>query len=257
MPNETNSNPPRTRLDLPQALLCLAILTAFSGCISLKPDAPADSGFLEHPGKMATAKYISARWVSEKYIAKKDDYTKIIVRPIITEYLIKTSDWKHIKVKSEDRIRLDAKELAKSMEDQLREGFQSGKAKKLTLVDSPDANTLVLEIALVELVPTDVVRTAAGDVAGFFVPGGGLASTGAGGSIAVEVRMRDAQTKEILAMAKDRRVDKISALDLINLTPYGHAKRNIEDWVEALIDWFNIPPEEEVELASRLTLVAW
>jgi hypothetical protein len=237
--------------------VCLLLLALLSGCSHLKAEPAEDAGFLESPERMATAEHINARWVSEEYVAGKAGYTRIVVRPVSIDYLKKTADWTHVEILSEEQIRKDARELADYMEAELKAAFRRGDARALTLTDSSGPGTLLVEIAIVELVPTDVVSNAAGHVAGHLVPGGSAVSAFAAGSIAVEVRIRDSETSEVLGMAKDRRVDKISAVNVAGLTPYRHAIENIDDWVEALVAWFNLPPEEEVEVAHPITLLAW
>ena len=228
-----------------------------TGCSVLKPDAAPDSGFLEGPEKMREGEAISARWSSDYYRQHKSEYKKIYVAPVSTAYLEKTGDWKHIQVSSEVEIKQDAREMADYMEEQFKKAIREGKAEKFSLADRPGPNTITMELAIVELVPTDVARNAAGQVVGFFVPGGGLVSAGAGGSIAMEGRTKDSQSGQMLSMVKDRRVDKIAPIDVAGLTPYRNAKKNIDDWVDGFVDSFNTPVDEKVHINSGVTLSPW
>lgn len=228
-----------------------------TGCSALKPSPAADSGFLEQPERLVAEDAISGKWVSEKYISNKENYKKILIKPINIDYLKKTGDWSHIQVSSEDEIKKDAAELAAYFESRLREAFEKGEVKDYILAETPGPDTMSLEIALVEVIPTDVARNAAGNVVGFFVPGGGLVSAGAGGSIAFESRITDSATGEVLIMAKDRRKDKITPVDIAGLTAYRHARQNINDWVDGFVYAFNSPIEEKVRVSAPITLSPW
>ena len=103
----------------------------------------------------------------------------------------------------------------------------------------------------------DVVRNAAGTVVGMLVPGGGLVSTGAGGSIAIEGRFVAYDTGEALAKFKDREKPKITPVDLGGLTPFQHAKTSIDDWSEQIREIVSHPRGTPVADSSPFTLSPW
>lgn len=243
--------------------MALVLLYVFAtiGCSVLGNSPAADSGFIEHAENMEEHRErypFNAVWVSEKYKRDKATYTKIIIRPINTSYLLKTADWKHLKSRSTETIHEDAKRIAIDIETSLRTALQSKQDSAVKLVNDVGPNTLILEAALTELVPTDLTRNAAGDVAGFYVMGSSLlVSAGAGGSVAIEARFRDAATNEILWMFKDRETDRIAPIDLAGLTPYRHVENNITIWAKELVQLLNTPMDEKITQPLPFTLLPW
>ncbi|MGF1528497.1 MAG: DUF3313 family protein [Candidatus Competibacterales bacterium] len=213
----------------------MGAIVLFSGCSGLlQPEQAHTSAFLG--ADAAKLDQQSGLWISEPLQAQlqgnSDQYTQVLIRPVDTEYLMKIQDWSKIQVLSEDEIREEAKKLAVYMKTEFEAPFVKGQVRNFRLVESPGPNTLVMEMAITELVPTDVARNAAGDVLGFLVPGGGLVSAGAGGSIAMEFRLVDGETGDNLALGKDRRVDQITPVDIAGLTPYRHTEVNVQSWAK-------------------------
>ena len=142
------------------------------GCSALSNSPAADSGFIENAENMEEHRErypFNAVWVSEDYKRNKSTYKNIVIRPIDTSYLLKTGDWKHLQSRSTEKIHEDAKIIAVDIETSLKDALRAKKDSAVKLVNDIGPNTLILEAALTELVPTDLVRNAAGDVAGFYV----------------------------------------------------------------------------------------
>ncbi len=230
-----------------------------TACGVFKASPAPDAGFLKSPQKLTSSDRLPfhAVWISEQYKARHQRYENLHIRKVDTSYLMRTGDWQHIRIKSTVQIKRDVRRLAKRMKRVLEETFRESDKCPFRLIDKPRPHTLVLELAIVELVPTDIVRNAAGNVAGFIVPGGSLASLGAGGSIAIEGRFVDADTKEVLLMFKDRESDHITPIDLAGLTPYRHAEHHIQAWAEQLVELLAEAPEYAVEEDSPFRLLPW
>ena len=234
------------------------VLTLTSCAFKAEP-APATQ-FLAGPEKLEQHRErypFHEIWVSDEYKENKSQYTKFMIRDVDLDHLMTTGDWKHINVYSEDEMKVKAKELAEYMKESFPEAFSDDYNTMMEYVEKPDENTLVLDVAIVELVPTDVVRNAAGNVVGFFVPGGGLVSAGAGGSIATEGKMYDGETGELLAKFKDRESAKIRPVDLEGLSPFAFAREAIDDWADQTMRLLNTPMEEKVSDVSAVSLAPW
>lgn len=231
-----------------------------SGCSTLRAGPAEDSGFLGEPEKMSeqSERYpFNAVWVSEGYKSTKATYDKIIVRPVDTSYLLKTGDWHHIKSQPRDRIIQDAQGIAADIEQSIKDSFGEEVSGQINLTEDAGPRTLILETALVELVPTDLARNAAGDILGFYVLGGSLLSAGSGGSTAIEGRFLDAETNDVLWMFKDREVDQIAPIDLAGLTPYRHIENTIDDWANEIVELLNTPMDHKVTHKLPFTLLPW
>lgn len=237
----------------------LVAVVSLGACSILKASPAPDAGFLKSPQKLTSSDRLPfhAVWISEQYKARHQRYENLHIRKVDTSYLMRTGDWQHIRIKSTEQIKRDVRGLAKRMKRVFEETFRESDKCPFSLIDKPRPHTLLLELAIVELVPTDIVRNAAGNVAGFIVPGGSLASLGAGGIIAVEGRFVDADTKEVLLMFKDRESDHITPIDLAGLTPYRHAEHHIQAWAEQLVELLAEAPEYAVEEDSPFRLLPW
>ena len=235
--------------------LLLGITLLFcTGCSALKASPAPDSGFIDNPELLTEEKDLPYHGVWRKKDIDRDDYDTLHVAPVNIEYLEKTSDWSIIKALSREEILQEAEELAVYFREQLQDEL---KEAEVDLVAEPDDRSVVLEVAIVELVPTNVVRSAAGNVAGIFVPGGGILSAGTGGSIAIEGKYFEAQSGEELALFKDREQAKIAPLDLAGLTAFQHARNSIDDWIEQIVKIITSPRGTPVRDSSPFRLSPW
>jgi len=124
------------------------------------------------------------------------------------------------------------------------------------------SKTLILELAVTELVPSKAVLGVLG-IAAFAVtpvvgvPVGAAAAMANDGWIAVEGRVRDGATQRVVAMFADREKAKTRILDLQAVTWYGHAYEIIEDWSGQLVQLANTPKDVQVEDSAAFTLMPW
>ncbi|MCB0328317.1 MAG: DUF3313 family protein [Bdellovibrionales bacterium] len=240
------------------ALFVLSLVTLASCAFKA---APAETtAFLDGPQELDkdSERYpFHEVWISESYLKRRAHYDKLILKPVNLEFLFKTEDWKHVEVFSNDDIKEEATKLGGYLLEAFNRAFDSEENTRYRLVDVPDSKTLALEVAIVELVPTDVVRNAAGNVIGFLVPGGGLVSAGSGGVIATEGIMTDALTGEVLAKFKDRESAKIRPVDVAGLSAFSFARETIDDWAYQSMKLFNTPVNKNVSDSSAVTLAPW
>jgi hypothetical protein len=214
-----------------------------SGCVGALKARPAeDAGFLPAPQRLSENNRFPfhAWWV--KRGAVKTSSGKLFVAPVNTAYLNKTSTWSTIKVLSEEEIARKAQELGEYFRDRILKELEQSEDKRFSVVDSRKESDGVLEVAIVELVPTDVVRNAAGSVLGFLLPGGGLVSAGSAGVIAIEGRFIETKSGEVVAEFKDRETARIAPIDLAGLTPFRQVTRAVEDWAEQIVEILQSPP---------------
>ncbi len=123
----------------------------------------------------------------------------------------------------------DAKELAGYARGVFEEAFRKDTKHRFIVVEQPGPNTLVVEFALVEVVPNKVVLDALGYAAG---PAVGVAGTAAANiqtgtthsTVAFKARMKDGGTNDVVAMFADRESEKFSIVNIKGLTWYAHAK---------------------------------
>jgi len=150
------------------------------------------------------------------------DYSKVLIRPVTTSYL-RSENWQESTstfIASERDFRQHAAELARVWDATLRKAF-ADPANRFTLVNQPRTGTLIIEIALTEV----VFGHPAASLASYAVPGGSVAMAMVSPSVACEMRLIDASTQKIVAAASDRRSTKIK---LVDLNKFSFTKSNEE-----------------------------
>ena len=85
------------------------------------------------------------------------------------------------------------------------------------------------------------------------MPGGGAVALPASGSVAIEGRIRDAQSGEVIFAFADRESDKAAAVSAADLTWHYHAKEIADDWARQFVELSDTGPEHKVEDSSPFT----
>ncbi|BBO15852.1 permease MlaE [Candidatus Brocadia pituitae] len=240
-------------------LLGATLLSIPLGCKT----APApDAGFLKEPEKMAPQKErfpFDRVWV--KPGVQKEDYDYIVLAPVNTDYLMENTGWKAANPGNKD-LEESALKLAQYTEEKFCEAFQKDERPGLKLASSPGPRTVVLELAIVELVPSKAtmgaLRLAAPALgpAGIAV-GGGAAAAGGRPSVAIEGRLKDGVTGETLFMFADRKEAQMRIIDLKAVTWWGHAKDIINDWARECVELVKTPKDYQVKERGFFTLKPW
>lgn len=241
----------------PLVLVVLAAAFASAGCLQkAKPAEPG--GFippekLEKPGDLPFHK----AWRS---LANWDRYSEIYIAPFNTEHLRQMSWWE--KLERGDKVKEDAEELALYAQTEFREAFAKDPNRRFKVVDVPGPNTLIAELAIIEVVPNKVVLDALGYAAGPIAGPAGSAAAGAQtittvSTVAFEARMRDGGSKQVVAMFADRESEKYFPVNLKDLTWYGHAKAIIKEWANQFVQIANQQPGEIIKDSPLFDLKPW
>ena len=228
-----------------------------AGCGKAKP-AP-DSGFLQQPARMTERRErfpFNRVWVKPGVIRER--YTEIVIAPINTAYLMETNWWKQANARN-GSIRDDAKQIARDGEKAFQKAVMNDPKQRLRLVQTPGPRAVVLEMALVELVPSKVALGVLGLAAlPLRVPALAVGSKVTGkGSVAIEARWRDGGTGEIIGMMADREVAKTAPINVAAATWYRFAEQIFNDWAAQMIELVNTPPGHKVSDSKAFTLKPW
>jgi hypothetical protein len=223
----------------------LAVVLLLGACQT----APApDSGFLEDSEKMVKEERLPFDRVWYDREVEFQSYTEIMVLPVNTEHLMAMSWWKETSFPGDRRA--GARELGFRLQTRVYDAFEADPDKRFTplafAAKEPDEHTLLLEMALVELVPTRPVLSVLG----------GPTTLGKG-SLAIEGRFVDARTGEVIAMFADRELARQSLINIKDVTWYAHAKVIIDQWADQLVAVTNAGPEGVVKRAPRFELKPW
>jgi hypothetical protein len=227
----------------------------------------ADSGFLADSEKMAENRErapFNRLWVDEKFDLL--NYDSLFVAAVNTDFLIEQNTWAKANPRN-IKIEDDVKDIAVEMRKNVIDAFQSSDENRFALVDGvPEktaaAKTMIFELALTELVPSKAILGAIG-VASWAVtpvvgiPVGAAASMADDGWIAIEGRIRDGETGEIVAVFADREKAKTRILDLTSVTWYAHTTEIMGDWSQQFVTLANTPKDFEVEDSNPFRLRPW
>lgn len=242
---------------------CLSLLlisTALTSCQLFEAKEAAASGFNPSTAKIETrADFLQQAWISSAYRGKpvSEQFNAVYFAPVNTRFMTEQDWWKQQTPLRKKELSEDTRTIALRMQQQFKAAMATHPNRKIRLAAAPGPGVLVIELALVELVPSKAYWNAAATAAGFVVPGAGLLSAAGRGSIAMEGRARDGATNAIIATFKDRRADKMAPVNLGNYTWYHGAEGNISDWAAEFAELLNTPPDHVVKRASAITLRPW
>ncbi len=190
-----------------------------------------------------------------------ENYRKLYVAPVNTAYMLNTTEWE--KGLRKDEIEQDVQKLARYTQEAIKKAFREDEKKRLQVVDTDTSqpDVLILEVALTEVVPSKVVLNAMG-----YAPFGiGLTIQAVRGmaedrsTVAIEVRGRDAATREIVFMLADREAQQIDPVGVKGLTWYSHAYGIIDTWANQFVRVANRDRAagEVIEDTKPITLKPW
>ncbi len=232
----------------------LAALTG--GCATsssgLKAKTVPTSAFLESAGRMrphrARAPF-NAVWESPKFEPTRGSFTAISVAPVTTAYLRPVNRPLVSALegpKAKDRpVAQTAELLQRAFIDALR-----APGGRHAVVNGRGHGVLVLELALVELNPTNVV----GNAARYGAPGGSVLAPMTKGNIAIEGKLRDGATGELLYAFADNEQDRFSLVSLRDLSSFGHSRTEMKDWGRQFAELMRTPASHKVEDSASVGL---
>ncbi len=228
---------------LAQGFLCVGAMTVLVGCRA----APApDAGFIDQPELLAKSEDLPF----DDFWAHPDtnlaSYTKVYVAPVDTQHLLKQSWWDKVNITFDEQESVN--KLAGIFQKDMVNSFKQYDTKKYVVVDQPDDQTLIVELALVEVVPTKIWLNTVTEV---FV--GGLDQ----GTTAFEGRLRDGKTKQVISEFKDREYGQMSIASVADLEWYAHSRHTLSGWADDLPEIVNRKPGEKISKMSTVTLRPW
>ena len=234
-------------------LLLLAALPVGCKAKPAKPAGFADPTQMKHDPSVPFDRF----W--RKPGVDLNRYSKLYVADVNTSYMLKQTDWQKGERKKE--IEQDVQALRVRTRNALLKAFREDKAFRFKVLDQAtrDRDALILEMALIEVVPSKVVLNALG-----YAPFGvgltlnALRTIGNDKStVAFEAHARDAATGEILLLAADREAQQMAVVDLRALTWYSHADGIVNDWAKQFVRVLNQKPGEVIKDSPKFRLQPW
>lgn len=237
------------------SVLALAGAATLGGC---KADEAKNTGFadpklLNHDPELPFQKV----WAKSGIDYRK--YKKIYVAEINTAYMLKNTDWANGERQGD--IEKDVRDLAAFTKADIEKAFRDDPNHRLQVLSAPshDPDTVTLEMALTEVVPSKVVLNALG-----YAPFGiGITLTAVRfiakdqSSAAFEARVIDGATGEVIGLAADREAKQFAPVSVRGLTWYSHAKTIIDQWSLQFVQIANRKPGEKIKATDPFTLKPW
>jgi len=249
----------KPRLNAITPVLILLFIGGFAISITgCKTGEAKGAGFVEK-SNMVNDPSVPFQKVWKKPGFDKSTYARLYVAPVNTQYMLTMTDWQ--KGMREEDLKSDLASLAVFTQDAVKKAFREDPAQRMQILDNPtkDKDALIIEIALIEVVPSKVALNALG-----------MAPFGIGLTVnvvrkiakdtstcAFEARIRDAATGEVVATMADREAQQLSVVSVRGLTWYSNAETIIKQWADQFVKIANRKPGETVEDVKGFTLKPW
>lgn len=235
------------------ATLALATTGCSTSSSGLKAKTVPTSAFLDHGSTMRPHRErapFNAVWVSPKFEAVRGNYRGIQIAPVNTQYL-RTVDRPLVTMmegpKAKDRPVAGSAEV---LHKAFVAAFRDAPGGRYQLTSGGGPAVLTLELALVELNPTNVV----GNAVKYGAPGGSVVAPATKGNCAIEGKLKDSRTGELLFAFADNEQDKFGIVSLRDFSSYGHARAAMKDWAKQFAELMRTAASHKVEDSSSVTL---
>lgn len=241
----------------------LIMALSISGCSYLNnmltADPAPDSGFLEHPEQMKpqAERFPFNRVWCKDHGCDWSKYRSVMIAEIDTSHVIKMGWWDNFNMEPRAQLQEDQHLIANYMKNSFTSALKNDQLVHHDVVDNPQNDTMILELALVELVPTKAFMRSVMDVVGLLIPGAQVLGLTGSGSVAIEGRIRDARTGEVIFKFADRQQDKTAVISVEDFTWHGHAREIIDDWAKEFAELYDTPSSHMVAASSHFTLKPW
>ena len=244
-------------------LASLALLAAVAGAGCKARPAKEESGFLgKTPGSQALVEDREHFPFHRVWFAKdwnNPRYKTVHIAAVNTEHLVDSSGWAKTNLKGH-RIEEDARNLALYAQVKFEDAFLDDPKHRFVVVAKPQRDSLIFELALIEVVPNKATLGALGLAATVVAApiGAGIAAKEtAKGTVTIEGRVRAGDTRKIVAMFADREGGKFGPINLRRATWYGHAHKIVEEWAEQWVKISNAELGDEIDDTRTWTLMPW
>lgn len=228
----------------------LAIAAALYGC---KADPVQETNFLPNSEKLQDTSGGAAQKAWKDPNVNLLNYDKVIVVPVFTEDQLQRSWLERNNIRhllGDDQK--DLLDFAKYTEEAFKKAIAAD--KRLSLASKPGPKTLILELALVKVVPGKPIIAALGNLSNLTPFGvilmpakvGAKASTDSPmqASVAIEGIVRDSQTKKVIGMFADREKEKAAIFNFNDFRAYSNLKQIVDEWAAQFVEAMNRKPDD-------------
>jgi hypothetical protein len=247
----SNQNPThRPSMKTIRSITVICSLAALGAC----------SNFSKPSGNnISRAQFLDEVWVSAdvKGKAVSEVFSSVYFTPVATGRLKSQGWWASQTPIKQQQLETDARKLARHMNQSLENAARNDTQRRLTVAGQPGPGTLIVDMAITELVPAKAYWNAAATTAGFIVPGAGLLGAAGSGSIGIEGRLRDGNTGAIIATFRHHMSDKIAVINIDSYTWYSGSEANLNEIAVKTARVLNSSADTVVNRASPIKLAAY
>lgn len=248
----------------PHFYLVLLILPLLPSCSSanrmLKARPVALSPFFEQPQLAQDAREqlgFQKVWTTpdRQVLAAGMAKRKLYIAPVTLAYLRPVNKTLASREVASGGIRRLEQDVARRLREEFAGAFWHSPRPLYRLVSKPGADTLTLQLALIELTPTSPKGNALTTVLKIAVsPVVALAGHFTKGNMAIEGKVVDSKSGRVFFQFADNESDKITFLNTRDYQPYGHAVHTMRQWAVQFEEMTRTPPGQKVRDSSSITL---
>lgn len=152
-------------------------------------------------------------------------------------------------------VKRQAEDVALRLRQEFVDAFRRSPSPYYRLAAKPGADTMTLQLALIELQPTSPKGNAVTTVLKFAVtPVAALGRLFTKGNIAIESRVTVSSSGRAFFQFADNEQDKLTFINVRDFQPYGHAVNAIRDWAVQFELMTRTPSGVRVKDSSGITL---
>lgn len=240
--------------------IIIVIALANTACSSmgvLKAGPAPDSGFLGESAAFTSQDEnfpFHRTYFPEETKESLSKIQKIYVAKVDVSHVKNHSLYFSTEEAAQTAIEEDTKEIGKYTQETFSNELRKNVSDRFIITDEAVNDGYVLELALVEITPTDVTRNVMGTALGTFVPGGGIIAYDSTGTVAIEGRLREVKSGKTVFAFADREAGKLAVFSLKDFSLYSHAREAIQDWAEQITQAFGSSGRTLVADSSPITL---
>ena len=246
-------------IGLPLVCLAMGACSTADRFLKAKPAQPA--GFLVHPAEMnphpgKTPFHYAAHSKSREVHDRAATKSQIYIAPVDTRGLRPIRKTLTKATHQVARWQRPAEDIARQIRLEFAQAFADSGNPRYQLAPAPNLNSLSLELALIELDPTSVTGNTARTLGNYFLtPLIGLASFGrTAGSIAIEGKLVNSATGEVVFQFADREADQYAVVSVKNYQQYGFIDQIIANWAKQFEEFTRTPTDRSVNDTWGFTL---
>jgi hypothetical protein len=242
-------------------LSIISVVFLFTGCQTSQKQKIV---FLKNPQVLKNYELIPVGKVWKDPSADLRKYDKVMIDSIITSKKLKKSTLEKLNLGG--LLGTDNKEFIEFVK-YTKNAFERAvkKDKRLSLVDSPGPNTLIVRLALVKVVPGKplfgIIRNIpipVGQASFIITPAAkltGFAFNDVKGSVAIEGELIDSQTGKIVAMFADTRTETPSVINIRAMSTYGTPRKIVDGWAVLFVRALNRKPGSKLDAPPLFKLI--